>query len=276
MLQEAAVTLGIEIVVLDVAECPLRQISQNSKHVRGSFNDPKKIRELASKCDIITVEIEHVNTEVLEEIATKGILSSPGEMKKVPVHPSWESLRLIKDKFLQKEHFARAGLSVAPQTALDTHLSVKDALQQVAQSLGFPFMLKARKGSYDGRGNFMVKSGEDFDEAIASIGKAQLYAEKWVAFEKELAVVVVRTEDAHGKLKDLHTYPAVETVHQDSICTKVYYPPRNVPTEISEKAEKAAADVVRTLKGRGVFAVEMFLMKDGQHLAEKLAQPLTT
>jgi dTDP-glucose 4,6-dehydratase len=74
------------------------------------------------------------------------------------------------------------------------------------------------------------------------MGKLQLYAEKWVAFEKELAVVVVRTEDDEGKLRDVYAYPAVETIHEDNICTKVFYPPRQVATEISEKASKAAAD----------------------------------
>ena len=263
LLQETAGSLGIEIVVLDEANCPVRQISKNSKHVTGSFNDPEKIRELASVCDVLTVEIEHVNTEVLEEIATKGVIVGPGEVKKVPIHPSWETLRLVQDKYLQKEHFGKAGISIAPQVAIDSGGPVLNALWEAAQSLGFPFMLKARKGSYDGRGNFKVGSLEDFDKAIDSMGKLQLYAEKWVAFEKELAVVVVRTEDAEGKLRDLHPFPAVETVHEDSICTKVFYPPRQVPTEISEKARKAAADVVRTLKGRGVFAVELFLMNDG-------------
>ena len=269
MLQETAGSLGIEIVVLDEANCPVRQISKNSKHVTGSFNDPEKIRELAIKCDILTVEIEHVNTDVLEEIATKGVVIRPGEVKKVPIHPSWETLRLVQDKYLQKEHFAKAGIAIAPQVAIDSGLSVTSALWEAAQSLGFPFMLKARKGSYDGRGNFKVRCVEDFTNATDFMGKLQLYAEKWVAFQKELAVVVVRTEDTEGKLRDLHTYPAVETVHEDSICTKVFFPPRQVPTEICEKAGMAAADVIRTLKGRGVFAVEMFLMNDGQSIIEK-------
>ncbi|KAL9128220.1 MAG: hypothetical protein Q9217_003066 [Psora testacea] len=273
MLQEAAAPLGIEIVVLDEANCPVRQISQNSKHVTGSFKDPEKIRELAVKCDVLTVEIEHVNTEILEEIATKGVIVSPREVKKVPIHPSWETIRLVQDKYLQKEHFGKAGLPVTPQIAIDPGLSGAsgaNALLEAAQSFGFPFMLKARKGSYDGRGNFKVRSVKDFDEATNSMGKLQLYAEKWVAFEKELAVVVVRTEDTEGKLRDLHTYPAVETVHEDSICTKVFYPPRQVPTEISEKAGNVAADVIRTLKGRGVFAVELFLLKDGKSPLERV------
>ncbi len=72
------------------------------KHVTGSFNDPAKIRELAAKCDILTVEIEHVNTEVLEEIAIKGVVTESGAVKRVPVHPSWETLRLVQDKYLQR------------------------------------------------------------------------------------------------------------------------------------------------------------------------------
>ena len=269
MLQEAAGPLGIEIVVLDAANCPAKQICQNAKHVTGSFNDPEKIRELATKCDILTVEIEHVNIEVLKEIATKGVAVSPGEVKRVLVHPSWETLHLISDKYLQKERFSQVGIPIAPQMAIDAGVSTLSSLQEAARSFGFPFMLKARKGSYDGRGNFKVRNVGDFDKAINSMGKLQLYAEKWVAFEKELAVVVVRTEDDEGKLRDVYAYPAVETIHEDSICTKVFYPPRQVPTEISEKASKTAADVVRILKGRGVFAVEMFLLQDGKSPLEK-------
>ena len=264
MLQEAAELVGIEIIVLDAANCPVRQINSSPKHVTGSFNDPDKIRELAVKCDVLTVEIEHVNADVLEEIATKGVVVGPGEVKKVPVHPSWETIRLIQDKYLQKQHFIKAGLPVAPQIALELGASASNALREAARRFGFPFMLKARKGSYDGRGNFKVGGEEDFEAAFSSMGKLQLYAEKWVPFEKELAVVVVRTEDDEGDLRHLYAYPAVETVHEDSICSKVFYPPRHVPKEVSQKAEKVAANVVQTLKGRGVFAVEMFLLKDGK------------
>ena len=263
MLQEAAELLGIEIVVLDEANCPTKQINQNAKHVTGSFNDPEKIRELAMKCDVLTVEIEHINTQVLEEITTKGVIIGPGNFKKVPVHPSWETLRLIQDKYLQKEHFRKAGIPIAPQIAIDPRAFIPDSLTEVAQSFGFPFMLKARKGSYDGRGNFRMNDPKDFEKTVLSTGNLQFYAEKWVDFEKELAVMVVRTEDDEGELRDVYTYPAVETIHADSICTKVFYPPRQMPTEISEQARKMAANVIRTLKGRGIFAVEMFLLKDG-------------
>lgn len=263
MLCEAAGPLGIELVVLDEANCPAKQVNQNPKHVTGSFKDPEKIRELAARCDVLTVEIEHVNTDILEEIAIKGVITGPGTVKKVPVHPSWETIRLIQDKFLQKEHFSQAGLPVAPQMAIESGPSMPDSLREAYERFGFPFMLKARKGSYDGRGNFKVSGVQDFEEAVNVMGKLPLYAEKWVPFVKELAVVVVRTEDDDGNLRDIYTYPTVETIHEDSVCTKVFYPPRKTPADVCEKARGVAAGVVKTLKGRGVYAVEMFLLEDG-------------
>ncbi|KAH6900744.1 hypothetical protein B0T10DRAFT_393947 [Thelonectria olida] len=261
MLQEQAALLNVEIAVLDEENCPTKQINQNEKHVTGSFKDPEKIRELAKRCDVLTVEIEHIDTQVLEEIATKGV-EVDGRLKKVPVHPSWETLRLIQDKYLQKDHFGKSGMPIAPQVTVETGAAMLDSLNSAAEQLGFPFMLKARKGSYDGRGNFKVNGPEDFDAAVRDMGKLSLYAEKFQPFKYELAVMVMRTEDNEGNLRDVHAYPAVETVHEESICTKVFYPPRDVSPEVCEKAKKVASDVVRTLKGRGVFAVEMFLLPD--------------
>ncbi|KAJ4146354.1 hypothetical protein NW754_001819 [Fusarium falciforme] len=268
MLQEQAMLLGIELVVLDENNCPTKQINLNEKHVEGSFKDPEKIRELARRCDILTVEIEHINTEVLEEIATKGV-EVDGQVKKVPVHPSWETLRLIQDKFLQKEHFGKAGIPIAPQISVESGISMQESLQKAAETFGFPFMLKARKGSYDGRGNFKVNGPEDFAEAIKDMGTLSLYAEKFQPFTKELAVMVVRTEDDAGNLKDVYAYPAVETVHEESICTKVFY--GKVSKEVGEKARKVACDVIRTVKGRGVFAVEMFLLANDELVINEVA-----
>ncbi|KAF3925363.1 hypothetical protein ABW20_dc0110041 [Dactylellina cionopaga] len=270
MLQEQAALLGIELVVLDEENCPVRQINQNSKHVTGSFRDANKIRELAKRCDVLTVEIEHINTEVLEEIATVGV-EVGGQMKKVPVHPSWETLRLIQDKYLQKEHFRKEGIPVAPQMMIDVGEAMLGSLQEAGKIYGFPFMLKSRKESYDGRGNFKINSAQDFEAAVDSMGNFSLYAEKFQPFQKELAVMVIRTENSEGELRNIYAYPAVETIHEDSVCTKVFYPPRQVPTDACEAARQLASSVVGTLKGRGVFAVEMFLHQDNTLVVNEVA-----
>ncbi|KAI1304749.1 phosphoribosylaminoimidazole carboxylase [Xylaria venustula] len=267
MLCQAAAPLGITVAVLDTEDCPAKQINHNALHVTGSFKDPEKIKLLASRCDVLTVEIEHVECDVLEEIATKGVeVPSPDGhgtlIKRVPVHPSYKTIRLIQDKFQQKEYFAQNGLPVAPQMAVDSGDARIPSIEQAAKRFGFPFMLKGAKGSYDGRGNFKIRNADDFKTVSEQMGDQPLYAEKFVPFQMELAVMVMRTEDDDGNLKKVYPYPVVETIHEDSICTKVFYPPRNVAENITQRAQKVACDVVSRLWGRGVFAVEMFLVGD--------------
>lgn len=268
MLCEAASPLDIEIAILDEKNAPAKQINSSIRHIVGSFKDPAKIRELAASCDVLTVEIEHIDTEVLEEIDTKGVqVRAPdGTMttKKVAIHPSWRTLRLIQDKFDQKEYLAQQGVPIAEQMAVESGDAMLASMQEASKKYGFPWMLKARKGSYDGRGNFKISSEEDFDQAVKEFGKLSCYAEKWVPFELELAVMVIRTEDVQGKTKRVIPYPAVETIHEDNICSKVFMPPRNVSPEVCEQAQQVACKVVEKLWGRGVFAVEMFLAKDGR------------
>ena len=269
MLCEAANPLGVDVAILDEKHAPAKQAHNTNRHVTGSFKDPLRIRDLAACSDYLSVEIEHVETEVLEDIERNGVeieLSDGSvHVHKPPIHPSWRTIRLIQDKYLQKEHFRASGkIPIAYQVAIDAGSSAMDSLKCVLNRFGFPFMLKARKGSYDGRGNFKVASEEDFAPALSALGQLPLYAEKWAPFVKELAVMVIRTEDDEGNLRDCVAYPAVETVHEDSICTKVFMPPRNVSEAICEKARALACTVVGTLWGRGVFAVEMFVLGDGE------------
>lgn len=276
MLCEAAGPLGIQIAVLDAENCPSKQANQNSLHVTGSFKDPEKIKALAAQCDVLTVEIEHVETEILEEIATKGIEVPTADgkgttTKRVPVHPSWKTIRLIQDKYQQKEYFAKNGIPVAPQMAIESGDARLSTLREAGRKFGFPFMLKGSKGSYDGRGNFKITSPEDFENVSEQMGDQPLYAEKWVPFQLELSAMVIRTEDDHGKFKAVYPYPLVETIHEDSICTKVFYPPRRVPEDVTRRAQKVASDVIASLWGRGVFAVEMFLLPDGQIMVNEVA-----
>jgi phosphoribosylaminoimidazole carboxylase len=189
MLCEVAGPLGVQIAVLDAEGSPAKQANHNDLHVTGSFKDPEKIRELASRCDVLTIEVEHVETNILEEIATKGIevrdANGKTYRKKVPVHPSWKTIRLIQDKYEQKEYFIKKGIPVAQQMAIesDSDNARKASLQDAAAKFGLPFMLKGSKGSYDGRGNYKIRSPLDFEIAAKEMGNQPLYAEKWVPFE---------------------------------------------------------------------------------------------
>lgn len=263
MLCEAAAPLEIQIAVLDADNAPAKQVNQNEYHVDGSYKDAEKIRELATHCGVLTVETEHIDTTVLEEIA---------EHTNVAVHPSWRTLRLIQDKYEQKAYLGEQGIPIAEQVAIEgSGDAMHTSLQEVSSKFGFPWMLKARKDSYDGRGNLKISNEADLDRAVAEFGNLRCYAEKYIPFELELSVLVIRTEDKNGQVKRLLPYPAVETVHEDNVCSRVYMPPRATSVSVWRRAQEVACRVVEKLWGRGVFAVEIFVTKDSEILVNEIA-----
>ncbi|KAK7210171.1 hypothetical protein V2G26_017349 [Clonostachys chloroleuca] len=277
MLVEAASPLDVQIALLDAANAPAKQINSNPLNVTGSFKDPAKIRELAASSSVLTVEIEHIDTKVLEEIDAEGVqITGPDgatTTKKVTIHPSWRTLRLVQDKFDQKEYLSSQGIPVADQISIKTGSDaiMESSLKEASDKFGFPWMLKSRKDSYDGRGNLKISGPTDFELAVKDFGSLSCYAERWVPFECELAVMVVRTEDAEGNTKRVIPFPVVETIHEDNVCSKVFYPPRGVAPEVAQKAREVGSSVVAKLWGRGVFAVEMFVTSKGDVLVNEIA-----
>lgn len=252
MLIEAANRLNIQVNVLDVAASPAKQISAHDGHIEGSFKDAAAVKKLAQSSDVVTVEIEHVDTQMLEEVAGQ-----------VVVEPSWKTLRIIKDKYAQKLYLKEHGVDVADSIDLDG--KGVEGLKEVGVTYGYPFMLKSKTEAYDGKGNFAVKTEADVDAAFETLCKRPLYAERWADFKMELAVMVVKTKD--GVL----TFPTVETVHEDSICKLTYAPPRNVSAEIAQQAQDLAKKAIGAFEGKGVFGVEMFLLDDDTLLINEIA-----
>ena len=253
MLVEAANLLRVKVNILDVGQSSAKQINSTGDHIDGSFKDRDSIKRLAENSDVVTVEIEHVDTAVLEEIAST-----------VDVQPSWTTLRTIQDKYEQKRHLQSHKVAIAESVALKS-ASLED-LKNASEALGLPLMLKSRREAYDGRGNFPVKSQEDFKPALEALGgNKDLYAEKWANFRIELAVMVVKTKD------DVLSFPTTETIHENSICKLTYTPARGVSRDLSEKAQQLARDAVACFEGKGVFGVEMFLLEDNSLLVNEIA-----
>ena len=262
MLAQEAVKMGVRLRVLDPTTadgdgetpgCPAAAVAQQTL---GSFSNPDDVAAFAaSGVDILTVEIEHVDADALEKVAAAS---------GVDVEPTPATLRLIQDKFGQKRHFADAGVAVADHAAVPD----LDAAVAVGERFGYPFMLKARRGAYDGKGNAVVASRADVEAAARSLGgfeTGNLYAERWAPFVKELAVMVARSRSG-----EVLPFPVVETVHRDSICW-VTEAPADVSPRTREAAAAAAAAAIAALDGAGVFGVEMFLLPDGSLLLNEVA-----
>ncbi|KAL8694285.1 MAG: hypothetical protein Q9218_001053 [Villophora microphyllina] len=266
MLTEAANRLNIKIVTLDAENAPAKQINASASHINGSFANGDAVRQLAEMCDLMTVEIEHVNTDVLEDLS-RGIKTGDDwrtvKSTQRDVQPSWRTIRTIQDKFHQKEHLQTRQIPATASLALEEPARGEE-LGRIGQQLGYPFMLKSRTEAYDGRGNYPVKSNADIADAISALQNRPLYAEKWANFKMELAVMVVKTEDDADQDWQQSTiaYPVVETVHEDSICKLVYAPARGLPVSVLEKAQDLARRAVAAFWGKGVFGVEMFWLGD--------------
>ncbi|KAI6040675.1 Phosphoribosylaminoimidazole carboxylase [Pisolithus marmoratus] len=259
MLAASASLLNVDIVILDSGEsAPAKQIvaprDPSLTHIDGSFTDPAKIRELARRADVLTVEIEHVDVGVLEEIESE---------QGVAIHPSPSTVKVIQDKLVQKLHLRDQGCPVSEFIPVESTI---ESIQQCALTLGLPFMLKSRTLAYDGRGNFVVREVGDTVEALKALGNRPLYAEKWVDFIKEIAVMVVRTTQG-----DVLSYPAAETVHKNNICHLVFAPLRSSDPIVAERAQRIAESAIKTFQGAGIFGVEMFLMENGSIYINEIA-----
>jgi phosphoribosylaminoimidazole carboxylase len=271
MFVEAASRLNVQVRLLDVgAGAPAKQIcavpgpsGSGSEHVDGSFADAAKIRELAAKVDVLTVEIEHVDARQLQAVLDEKLVDA--------VHPLPATIALIQDKYAQKAFLAEKGLPCGEFAPLEGAAGAEGqvkAAQEMGSRYGYPLMLKSRTQAYDGRGNFVMRNANDAPAAIAALGGGErgLYAEKWAKFEREVAVMVVRSSSG-----EVRSYPAVETVHRDNICHSVFAPLRTSDAGVPQRAREIAERAVATFGGAGVFGVELFLMPGGELRINEIA-----
>eukprot|EP00741_Cyanophora_paradoxa_P007695 tig00001181_g7444.t1 len=262
MMSYAAHRLNIELHVLDPdPTAPGGQVAD--RHIVGSFRDPAKIRELAAGCDMITTEIEHVDTAAMAELEASG----------VRVQPSAAAIGTVQDKFAQKRFLQHHAVPIGEFVETPD----KAAVLRAGQELGYPMLLKSKRMAYDGKGNALVRSPEDVDDAIAKLGasaesrrvtrkgKSELYAEKFVPFVKEVAVMVARGTDG-----SLASHPVVETVQEDNVCRWVICP-AELPPAVAREAQRVAEAAVAAFDGAGIYGVELFVLPDGQVLFNEIA-----
>lgn len=219
----------------------------------GEGNDKGRLDEFIQNVDVITLENEFIDPEILEYI----------EQHK-PVYPSSSSLKLIQDKFIQKNTFRDAGLDLPNYGKMDNI----DNCKEFGATFGYPFVLKARKYGYDGYGNETVDSEVEIEKAYNNLtknNKSGLLAESFVNFTKELAVMVARSKNGETVV-----YPCVETIQRNHICHKVIAPAQ-INEEIMQKAKQSAVKCVESINGVGVFGIELFLTADGQVLVNEIA-----
>ena len=251
MLLEAK-KMGFYAVVLDpTPDCPCHSICD--EHIIADFDDEKAFQLLAEKTDVITYEFEHINARALERLEDKGY----------KIYPTAASLEVIQDKLTQKEAMAKAGLPVPDFMIIES----LDDMTKAGNEYGYPYMLKARTGGYDGKGNAVVKSADTIEKAYNELGggKIKLMAEKMIDFKMETSILACRSLNG-----DIAVYPVGDNKHIDSILHETSVP-ANIPDKASKLAMEVASKVMEIFDGIGMFCVEMFVTNDNDILVNEVA-----
>lgn len=219
---------------------------------RGDFKSRADVLEFGAKMDIVTIEIETVNTDALRKLEKEG----------VKVYPQPDKVDLIKDKGLQKQFYAERDIATTPFKLYDDAEAVRRAV--LGGEWSFPFVQKTRTGGYDGQGVAVIRNEKDL---LSKLLDAPCLVEEMADIEKELAVIVARSVSG-----EISVFPTVEMeFHPTANLVEFLICPAAIDGDTDERAAALARKVVAEMEIVGLLAVELFLTKDGQILVNEVA-----
>jgi len=255
MMQAPALALGMRLRVLaETADAPAAQVIGD--HICGDYTDADTLRAAADGTAAITFDHEHVPGELLRTLAGQGYTLRPGP----------EALQFAQDKSRMRTKMDELGIPV-PRYDVVTTPAELDAF--ASRSGGYPLMIKTARGGYDGKGVWTVNTSGEAEELfsmVASKPGAVLLAEERVNFRRELAVLIARRPSGASV-----TYPVVESIQSEGICTEVIAPAPGVTTTLADTADRMAVTIADALDVSGIMAVELFETTDGRLLVNELA-----
>jgi 5-(carboxyamino)imidazole ribonucleotide synthase len=251
MTHQAAIALGQSLRILAAAPDDGAALVA-SDVVVGDHRSLADLRAFARGCDVLTFDHEHVPNEHVAALEAEGVV----------VHPGAAALRYAQDKRAMRERLGELGVPCPRWTPIDT----ASQLAEFGGQVGWPLVLKAARGGYDGKGVWLVDSVEQAREVLAS--GVPLLAEEKVAIVRELAADVARSPFGQGAV-----WPVVETVQRDGICVEVLAPAPDLDGELAEQAQALALRIAAELGVTGVLAVELFQTATGLVVNELAMRP---
>lgn len=241
---QAAQRMGLRCVSLDLGtDTPASQVAPS---IVGRLDDPSKIAEIFQTAAHVTLENEFIPADAIRQ--AQDAIAGPAKRLIPPV----EVLATIQDKLRQREALARGG--VPTPRAIELEPDPASAIR----TIGFPMVLKARFGGYDGKGTRYARSAEELESHRPLWGRGGWLAESFVPFVRELAAMVYVERSGRAG-----AFPTVETVQENHVCSLVF--------PAAKDATEVAIAAVRAVGGIGLFGVEMFELRDGSIQINELA-----
>jgi 5-(carboxyamino)imidazole ribonucleotide synthase len=245
MLIQSAMNFDMEVHMLDPdAEAPCKPYAH--QFVQGDLKDYDTVVNFGAACDLITIEIENVNTEALKALEKQG----------KRVFPQPHIIELIQNKVAQKKFYKANGIPTSDFIEVSGR-------SDVAAKAHFPMVNKLARDGYDGRGVQVLRSAFDIEKAFDAPG----LLENFVDFDKEIAVIVARNEQGQ-----VTTFPVTELVfHPEANLVEYLFAPAHITDHQAKEAESIACALIEKLGMVGLLAVEMFLTKEGTILVNEIA-----
>jgi 5-(carboxyamino)imidazole ribonucleotide synthase len=238
MTHQASIALGVHFRVLcDIPDDSAAQVAADS--VVGDFRNFDDLEAFARGCDVVTFDHEHVPLRHVEKLVEAG----------VRVYPGPQALPYVQDKIRMRERLGSLGFPV-PAWAIVENAS---AVEEFAASYGWPVVIKAASGGYDGKGVWVVRSKADAERLLGAPSGITFFAERHVPFRRELAALVARTPSGASR-----AFPVVETVQDDGICVEVVAPAPGLSAGLARRAQELALGIAEQLDVVGLLAVEIF------------------
>jgi 5-(carboxyamino)imidazole ribonucleotide synthase len=246
MLLQAAANYPVETFVLENdAECPAAHLCHH--FTKGDIKNFDAVYNFGKGLDAITIEIENVNVEALEKLEQEG----------VNVYPNPGVLKIIRNKIFQKKYYQEQQIPTAE--FIITH----EQAELLRQEKFLPAVHKLGEGGYDGRGVEIIKTVKDFEKGF----NAPAVLEKLIPIQKEIAQMVAINDKG-----EIAIYPPVEMLFDPQLNLLDYQLcPAELSTQTLYKVEAIALAVVRNFNSPGIFAVEMFVDKNGDVLVNETA-----
>ncbi|HEU5033717.1 MAG TPA: 5-(carboxyamino)imidazole ribonucleotide synthase [Mycobacteriales bacterium] len=247
MTHQAGIALGLSLRVL--ADSVTDSAATVAADVEtGGATDLAAVQRFAKGCDVVTFDHEHVPPEHLRALEEAGVTVRPGSA----------ALLFAQDKLAQRRRLSELDLPVPVFAPAATIADVR----AFAEQHGWPVVLKAVRGGYDGRGVWIV------DESIAELPPVEVYVEQRVPLVHELAVQIARRPSG-----EMRVWPVVETVQVDGMCAEVLAPAPRISPALAGAAEQIALRIAESLDVTGLLAVELFEAPGGLLVNELAMRP---
>ncbi len=236
MLCLAGLPLGLEFRVLDPS--PQSCAAAVAEHIVADYEDTDALERFVAGVDVVTYEFENVPQ-----------MSAAWLEKRVSVFPPPVALEKSQDRLVEKTFLQGLDIPTAPFVAVSSQEELDAALAKI----GLPAVLKTRRMGYDGKGQFVLRTQEDADNAWRELSGQELILEGFVRFDRELSILAVR-----GRAGETAFYPLVENHHREGILRLSLCPAPNSTSALQAQGETYARNVLETLNYVGVLAIEFF------------------